>query len=74
MLFQWLSESFWHNEDEESCLQELLDLPQMHTHTRTHPSDPKNAKAAAFTNTTSESSSGYMLIVSVAFIYARETM
>lgn len=45
-----------------------------HTHTHTHASDPKNAKAAALVNTTSESSSGFMLIVSVSFIYARETM
>lgn len=42
--------------------------------THTYPSDLENAKAAALVNTTSESSSSFMLIVSVSFIYARETM
>ena len=64
-------ESFWHNEDEGMLLSRAVGS---YVDARTHPSDPKNAKAAAFINTTSESSSGYMLIVSVSLIYARETM
>lgn len=38
------------------------------------PSDPNNAKVAALVNTTSEFRSGFMLIVSVSFIYVREAM
>lgn len=44
----------------------------VYAHTRTHPCDLKNAKAAALVNTTAESSSSFMLIVSVSFICARE--
>lgn len=38
------------------------------------PSDPNNAKVAALVNTTSELRNGFMLIVSVSFIYVREAM
>lgn len=46
----------------------------MCVHTHTHQTEPSDRKSSCLGKHTLESSSGLMLIVSVSFIYARETM